>query len=210
MLAAMAEANGHYRGIAVVAPEATEAEFEELRDRGVVGMRLNLMRSDPQALSRPGIERFLARVKALGWFVQVYARGDLWSEASAVLRRSGARVLVDHLGDPDPARAIDQPGFQAALMLGRETDAVVKLSAPYRPSRQPFPHEDVEPFVAAVVDAYGLDRCVWGSDWPFIGTSQRVEYGSLLRLLTRWLPDPGDQERVLWRNPARLFGFAAA
>ena len=96
----------------------------------------------------------------------------------------------------------------AVLRLGRETDAVVKLSAPYRPSLRPFPHEDVTQFVGAIVDAFGLDRCVWGSDWPFINTAQQVEYGSLLRLLARWLPDPADVERVLWRNPARLFGFA--
>lgn len=35
----------------------------------------------------------------------------------------------------------------------------------------------------------------------------QVEHGSLLLLLARWVPDPVDVERVLWRNPARLFGF---
>lgn len=208
MLDAMVRSQGRFKGIAVVAAEATDQEMRALKDRGIVGIRLNLMRWDPEALSRPGASRFLARVKDLGWFLQVYATDDVWCGVDGSLRQSGARVIIDHLGEPDLSRGIDQPGFQAVLALGREMDAVVKLSAPFRTSGQPFPHADVEPFVAAVVNSFGLDRCVWGSDWPFLNTSQQVEYGNLLTCLARWLPNPDDRDRVLWRNPARLFAFA--
>ena len=119
------------------------------------------MRTDPDALTRPGSEEFLSRVKALGWFVQVYATGDVWADVVGPLRRSGARIVIDHFGDPDVSRGLDQPGFQAVLRLGGDTDAVVKLSAPYRPSKRPFPHEDTLPFVAAVERAFGAGRCLW-------------------------------------------------
>jgi predicted TIM-barrel fold metal-dependent hydrolase len=208
MLDAMARSQGRFKGIAVVAPQATEGAMLSLKRQGVVGVRLHLMRSDPEALSRPGAERFLARARALGWFVEVYARGQVWCGIERILRQSGVTVLIAHFGEPDPSRGVDQPGFQAVLALGRKTDAVVKLSAPFRTSAQPFPHADVDPFVAAVIDAFGLDRCVWGSDWPFINTSQQVEYGNLLNCLARWLPSPDDRDRVLRQNPARLFGFA--
>jgi predicted TIM-barrel fold metal-dependent hydrolase len=207
MLDAMRAGEGKIKGIAVILPSTSEQEMRWLKDRGVVGIRLNLMRTDPDALVRPGSDAFLSRVKALDWFVQVYATGDVWVDAEAPLRRSGVRVLVDHFGEPDLARGLDQPGFQSVLRLGRDTDAAVKLSAAYRPSGRPFPHEDVEPFVTAVIGAYGIDRCMWGSDWPFINTTQRVEYGSLLSLLDRWLPDAADRRQVLWKTPARLFGF---
>ena len=64
--------------------------------------------------------------------------------------------------------------------------------------------------MAAAIGAYGVDRCMWGSDWPFLNTTQRVEYGSLLSLLGRWLPDAADRRQVLWKTPARLFGFLEA
>jgi len=208
MLDAMARSNGRFKGIAVVEPQATEKEMLRLNEHGVVGIRFNLMRSDPEALSRPDASQLLARVKDLGWFLQIYATGQLWCGIERTLRHSRTRLMIDHLGEPDPSRGLDQPGFQAVLELGRETDAVVKLSAPFRASGQPFPHADVEPFVAAIVDAFGLDRCVWGSDWPFLNTSQQVEYGNLLTCLARWLPGLDDRDRVLWQNPARLFGFA--
>jgi predicted TIM-barrel fold metal-dependent hydrolase len=165
------------------------------------------MRTDAEALSRPESSRFLARVKDLGWFLQIYATGQCWCGIQDILLRRKVRLVIDHFGEPDPQHGINQPGFQAVLALGRETDAIVKLSAPFRTSAQPFPHADVDPFVAAIVDVFGVDRCVWGSDWPFINTTQQVEYGSLLNLLACWLPNAADRERVLWQNPARLFGF---
>ena len=207
MLDAMRASQGRIKGIAVVPPDIPDREMRRLGDQGVVGIRLNLMRTDPDALTRPGSEEFLSRVKALGWFVQVYATGDVWADVEGPLRRSGARIVIDHFGDPDVSRGLDQPGFQAVLRLGGDTDAVVKLSAPYRPSKRPFPHEDTLPFVAAVVRAFGAGRCLWGSDWPFINTSQRVEYGPLLSLLDRWFPDAADRHQVLWKTPAHLFGF---
>ena len=208
MLEAMARSQGRLKGIAVVRPQSTEGELRALEEKGVVGVRLHLMRLDPTALTRPDAAGFLARVKELGWFVEVYATGDVWSGVTPILRRSGARVLIAHLGEPDPSRDLSQAGFQAVLALGRETDAVIKLSAPFRTTAVGSPYLDVDRFVGAVVDSFGLDRCVWGSDWPFIDTPHRVEYGDLLSCLTRWLPDPDHRDRVLRRNPARLFGFA--
>jgi predicted TIM-barrel fold metal-dependent hydrolase len=208
MLDAIARSRGRFKGIAAVAPHTSDKEWERLKEQGVVGVRLNLMRTDAEALSRPDSSRFLARVKALDWFLQIYATGQFWCGIQQILLRSGVRLVIDHFGEPDPSHNLNQPGFQAVLALVRETDAIVKLSAPFRTSAQPFPHVDVEPFIAAVVERYGVDRCIWGSDWPFLNTTQRVEYGKLLSLLARWLPDTADRERVLWLNPARLFGFA--
>jgi predicted TIM-barrel fold metal-dependent hydrolase len=207
MLDAMGQSHGRYRGIAVVSPRSTDNELLTLKRQGIVGVRLHLVRSSPDALSRTDAPTFLARMKALEWFVEVYAVGPMWTDLLEPLRKSGVKLLIAHLGEPDVRLGLGQPGLQALCRLGRETDAVVKLSAPFRTAAHSSPYPDVEPFVAAIVDAFGLDRCVWGSDWPFIDTAHQVDYGDLLRLVARWLPNPVDQERVLWHNPARFFGF---
>ena len=48
---------------------------------------------------------------------------------------------------------------------------------------------------------------MWGSDWPFVRTDERIDYGPELACLQRWLPDEADRRKVLWDTPARLFGF---
>jgi hypothetical protein len=48
---------------------------------------------------------------------------------------------------------------------------------------------------------------MWGSDWPFLRAPERIDYGLVLKLVERLIPDPGDRHEVLWETPMRLFGF---
>ncbi len=206
MLDAMRAVPGRYRAIAVVDPEASDREVETLQDAGVVGVRFNLPSYDPAALRRPQTPAFLERLRALGWFAQVYADDAQWAEAAPILRASRVRVVVDHFGIHDLAGGVRQPGFRAVLALGREGQAAIKLSAAYRLSSQPG-YEDLEPFVEAIVGAFGTGACLWGSDWPFLGVQEHPDLGHSLTALRRWLPDTRDRQRVLWDNPFRLFRF---
>ena len=94
------------------------------------------------------------------------------------------------------------------LGLGQDGDAVIKLSGFFRSSRRGPPYEDIDPFADAIVKNFGVARCVWGSDWPFLGVSPRPSYEATLAPLARWLSAPSDLKPVLWDNPRRLFGFA--
>ena len=210
MLDAIARGGGRLRGIAVVPTDVPQAELAALRGAGIVGVRLNLQAFEPGFFARPEAPRFLARMRDEGMFVQVNAAGAAWPAIAPILVASRARLLVDHLGQPDAAGGLDQPGFAAVLSLARETDAVVKLCGAFRLSRGGAPFADARPFVARAIAAYGVDRCLWGSDWPFLDVERRPRYADLLAALDSWLPSDADRARVLWDNPARLFGFAAA
>lgn len=207
LLAAMEAHPGRFKAIAVVDPLLADRDLAGLAERGVAGTRFNLVSYERDALDRPEASRLLARLRELGWFAQVLAHDDQWPRLAPLLRRSGVKVLIDHFGVRDLSAGPDQPGFRAVLELGREGLASVKLSSPFRLSRQGDCAE-VAPFAEALVRAFGVEQCLWGSDWPFIDLPGRFEYGAALRLLERWLPDPADRARVLWANPARLFGFA--
>lgn len=207
MLDAMARSGGRFKGIALVRPGATEQELAALAAAGVVGIRFNLTTFGLREFTEPGAERLLARIREMGWFLQIHCEGDELVQAMPLLRRTGVRTMIDHFGRPDIARGLSQPGFAALLELGRSGDHVVKLSGPFRCSQEPWPHRDVDPFIAAAIEAFTLDRCVWGSDWPFVRVDRRVDYGPLFACLARWLPEQTDRSKVLWHTPARLFGF---
>lgn len=207
MLDAIASYAGRFKGIAVIDPRTPERALEDLARRGVVGVRFNLPTYERDALTRPEAPAFLARLKALGWYAQVFADDAQWAEIAPILRKSGVKVLIDHFGVRDLSRGLDQPGFQAVLRLGREGNAVVKLSAPFRISGEPGAYGDLKPFARAVIEAFGIENCVWGSDWPFINLGAPMRYAAALQAVEHWLDDAGDLDRVLWHNPARLFGF---
>lgn len=207
ILDAIATYPGRFKAIAVIESTFSDRQLEDLALAGVVGVRFNLPSYDPGALSGPEVPRLLERIKALGWFAQVYATDAQWLAAAPVLGTSGVRVIVDHFGAHELAGGTGQPGFQQVLRLGREGQAAVKLSSMFRISRAPG-YADLDPFVEQLLSAFGVDNCLWGSDWPFVGVAERPAYAETMAPLARWFPDPDDRARVLARNPARLFGFA--
>ena len=151
----------------------------------------------------------LERLRHLDMWAQVQVQNDELVALQPLLVDSGARLLFDHCGRPNPAAGLGQPGFQALLGLAETGRAVVKISSLVKTSVQPFPHPDAWPFVQALVDAYTPQSLVWASDWPFLRATQRIDVGTLLRQLGRSLPDAADRHRLWWRTPARWLGFSA-
>ncbi|MES2564596.1 MAG: amidohydrolase family protein [Pseudomonadota bacterium] len=207
MLNAISESNGHFKGVGLVKPTISERDLASLKEQGVVGIRVNLMGHGTRELTEPGADKLLARIKEMNLFLQVHLQKDDLVAAAPILRKAGVRVMFDHYGRPDVSKGLTQPGFKELLEFGQSGDHVVKISGPFRSSLRGYPYTDVDPYVEAVIKAYTLDRCVWGSDWPFVRMDERLDYGPPLTCLQRWLPNEADRRKVLWDTPARLFGF---
>jgi predicted TIM-barrel fold metal-dependent hydrolase len=141
--------------------------------------------------------------------VEVHGEGRLLIDALSLLRTARVRALVDHRGRPDAAAGVSQPAFQDLLRLGRDGDIVMKLSAAYRVSAMPPPCQDLDPYAEALLKTFTPRRCVWGSDWPFINTRRRPDYGTVRNAIDRWVSGD-DLNEVLWSTPARLCGFTTS
>ena len=207
MLAAIREGKGRFKGIARVRADIDERALAELRDGGAIGLRIDLVADGVGWLEQPGAGRLLSWAREMGWLVQVQCERDQLHEAAATLRAAQVPLLFDHCGRPDAQLGVAQPGFKALLDFGREGHHV-KLSGPFRFFNAFSPKARIEPFVAALLEAFTPKRCVWGSDWPFLRMPMRMDYGPVLANLERWIPDEGERRQVLWETPARLFGFA--
>ena len=185
--------------------EVSRTELEALKARGIVGCALNpaLYGVEPYR----EIDGLLQNLAGLNLFAQVQVRNDQLLSLLPALQRSDVRILIDHCGRPDPKAGIDQPGFRALLKLGRSGRTFVKLSGHIKFSRERYPYADTRPYVDALIDAFTLDGCMWGSDWPFLRAPEHVDYGPLLKLVEAWLPNVAERRKLLWDTPQRLFGF---
>lgn len=206
LLDALAASGGRFKGIAVVPNDASTETLLALRAQGVVGVAFNpsLHGVAHYASARP----LMRRLADLDMFVQVQVQDDQMVELAPWILDSGARILVDHCGRPDPARGLAQAGFQAVLSLARSGRAAVKLSGLQKFSAGGWPFADARPFVDALIEAYTLDHCLWASDWPFLKATERVDIGPLLRWMEQRLPDAADRRRLFWDTPCRLLKFA--
>ena len=206
LLDALELGKGRLKGAAVVPNDISRSELADLRAAGVIGITFQaaLMGVDYYAKTTD----LLAELAALSMFVDVQVEGDQLVSMLPLLERSEVRILVDHCGRPSPEGGIDQPGFRALLRLADTGRVAVKLSGLVKCSRTGYPYQDAWPFVRALIDAYGFDALVWGSDWPFLRAPERVDYGPLLKLVERLIPQPADRRKVLWDTPRTLFGFS--
>jgi predicted TIM-barrel fold metal-dependent hydrolase len=221
LLDALARLGAQGRAVAVVAPGASAGELEKLHRAGVRGVRLNLV---TLASRHPGDRAQLvgdyARILApLGWHLQVFADGATLLALEPVLAEASVPVVIDHMGLPDAAAGLDQPGFQAVLRLLSRRHVWVKLAGADRITRSSGRLRDAIPFMQALA-AVSAERLVWGSDWPHIGfhsgrqvqgdavlPHRELDAGELLDVLIEAVPDPHARRAILAGNPATLYGF---
>jgi predicted TIM-barrel fold metal-dependent hydrolase len=206
LLDAVACSEGRFKGIAVVPNDTATEQLQALQAQGIVGVAFNpsMHGVAHYADTRP----LMRRLADLDMFVQVQVHQDQMVELAPWVLDSGARILVDHCGRPDPARGLQQAGFQAVLELARSGRATVKISGLQKFVSGGLPFAEGRPYVDALIDAYTLDHCVWASDWPFLKAPERLDMGPLLHWVEQLLPDAHDRRRLFWTTPARLLGWA--
>ena len=208
LLDAIAAAPHRLRGIAVVPSDIGDAELDALGERGVVGVRYNLISADPGALAAASASGLLARLAARGWWAQVLLPPSGRAPLVDALLDCGVKVVIDHMGLQESTLDPTDPEFRQVLRLAETGRAAAKLSGYFRLSRQGPPYADLRPAADALLEAFGPERCVFGSDWPFINAGgQRPRYEDLLAGLVTLVPDPGHRRTVLHEAPQLLFGL---
>jgi predicted TIM-barrel fold metal-dependent hydrolase len=207
LLEGLAGAPGRLRGIAVVEPAATKDELGALDRQGIVGIRLNLVGLAVPAFDAEPWPALLKSVADLGWQVEVHREAKDLEPILSPLLRAGVTVVVDHFGRPDSRLGVDDPGFRHLLATGPQRRTFVKISAPYRNGKDGAGEAAALKAYPMLRDSLGLDRLVWGSDWPHTQFETAESYRKARAFLDAMVPDASEREAVLSRNPAALFRF---
>lgn len=197
-------AGGRLRGIAVVDPAMTQAELRALDRGGVVGIRLNLVGRPLPDLTASEWTALLRAIAELGWQVEIQRRAADLPGLVTTLLDHDLTVVIDHVALPDPAAGIADPAFAAVLALAASARVWVKLSAPYR--NGPHGRSFARQAYPLLREAFGLERLMWGSDWPHTQFEATEDYASNRAFLDALIPDEAERARVL-AAPRGLFRF---
>ena len=208
LLDALRDGGAVFRGVVVPRPDIGDAELTAMHALGVRGIRLNLV--NPQVLGVDAGLALAARMQRRGWHLQVQVALHA-AEGAGVIERIAEQAVVplviDHMGRPSPG----EPAPPVLLRLLREGRTWVKLSAPYRISREGAPaYRDVATVVRSLVEANAA-QLLWGSDWPHCELFDAPPCDAdLVDLLPGWIPDEALRRQVCVDNPARLYGYPGA
>jgi predicted TIM-barrel fold metal-dependent hydrolase len=84
-------------------------------------------------------------------------------------RNPETQIVIDHLGLAQPfvPPAPPEPFADLAnvISLAESDNVAIKISGACTLSHQPFPYTDIWDSLTKIFDAFGFDRCLWGTDW---------------------------------------------
>ena len=136
---------------------------------GTAGIRIFLRDNASTDPADPAINRVLATAAQHSLPVNVACTGRLDQAGQLAARNPNTRLVIDHLGLPQPHEPPPpaQPfaDLPKLLALAAHDNVAVKISGACTLSHEPFPYKDLWGSLSRVFDAFGLNRCMWGTDW---------------------------------------------
>jgi len=136
---------------------------------GTVGIRIMMRKDVGRDANHPGIERIVRAAVRHDFPVNLSCSGNLDGVAPLIDRNPDTRFIIDHMGLVQPRTPPAPPETWAdlpkLLALAKRPNVVVKVSGACTLAREPFPYPDIWDPLARIFDAWGFDRCLWGTDW---------------------------------------------
>ena len=152
-------------------PASTDVVTDWKKTPGTVGIRIMLVKEpgrerDP---NDPGIDRILRAAVRHDFPVNILFWGNLDAGTMLIDKYPDVRFIIDHLAilQPRTPPAPPQPwaDLPRVLDLAKRKNAVIKVSGACTLSKEPYPFNDIWDPLARVFDAWGMERCLWGTDW---------------------------------------------
>jgi predicted TIM-barrel fold metal-dependent hydrolase len=200
MLAALRAHGKRLRATAIFRRPMERFELEAMGREGFCGIRLPFI-SLPQL---PDITTFdyralFRRLADLDWHVHPHVNGEDLRKILPTLEASGAKIVVDHLGRPDPEAGINSEGFKRLLQSIDKGRTWVKVSGGYRlgPRAMDYARE--------LFRVAGPDRLVWASDCPFVGHENEFPYKATMDWLVEAIPDPAARAKIFGATARALY-----
>ena len=116
-----------------------------------------------------GLNRLLAAGAQAGFPINVMSAGKLPLLRELARRNPDTQIVADHVGLAQPfvPPAPPEPFADLAnvISLAELDNVTIKISGACTLSHQPFPYPDIWEPLSKIFDAFGFDRCMWGTDW---------------------------------------------
>lgn len=212
MLEAARDSGGLVGGVVgwtdLAAPGAARRIGELAREPLLKGLRPMLQDLPDRAwILRPEVGPALDSMAGHGLVLDLLIRTDqLPLVPILAARHPGLRMIIDHAAKPPIGEGLWQPwadGLARAAAVGGPV--ACKLSGLVTEAAPGWTTESLRPWVRHILQCFGAERVLWGSDWPVLNLAGG--YGAWWQAtqeLLAELPEP-DRVAILGGNARRLY-----
>lgn len=136
---------------------------------GVIGARIMMREGISTDAADPGINKVLAAGAKHGLPVNLLAYDRLPQVVGLARRNPNTQIVIDHVGliqpfEPPPM-AEPWADLENVLNAAAMPNIAIKITGACTLSREAYPYSDVWDRLGRIFDAYGIGRCMWGTDW---------------------------------------------
>ena len=177
---------------------------------GMVGVRVTFLGAAATWLTDGTADWFWPAAEKAGLPVMFLTAGQSAAFAPIAERHPQLTLIADHMGvgrDVVTAGKVAEAIEQTAL-LAKFPNVSVKLSAAPNNSTEAYPFRDFLPHIQRLFDAYGPQRCYWGTD--ITNGFDKASYRQRITHFTEELPFLSEQDKdwVMGRGILARLGWA--
>jgi len=193
-------------------PAVSEQIDEWMSHKGAVGVRIMMREHVSTDPADPGINRVAAGAARHGVPLNLLCYNRMPQIIELARRNPNTQIVIDHVGltqpfEPPPL-AEPWKDLENVLKAAAMPNIAIKITGACTLSREPYPYNDIWDPLRRIFDTYGLERCLWGTDWtravevltykqgvdPFLNTTRLTAseramlMGGALERVYKWSP----------------------
>lgn len=197
-------------GVCTLDPTAEKSvgELEQLVEGfNVKGLRMEPTKTIPAVYDHEGAHRLWQKAQALDVVICAHIQSQFAPELASLLEAyPEVPVVLDHAAYPKAVEGINAKTLQRVVALSAYKNLHVKLTFAVTGSQEAYPFEDMKAIVQLIIGSFGVDRCMWGSDFPCELWLKKASYAQHLALVQEeWGLGLAEQEAILETTPMRLW-----
>ncbi len=211
LLADTAKANADWAvGVCTLDPVAEESvrTLERLVDGfNIKGLRVEPTKASPAIYDHEGAHRLWKKARELGVVICAHIQSHFVGELAQLLQTyPEVPVVLDHAAYPKAVDGVDSETVRRVIELAAFDNLHVKLTFAVTGSDMGYPFLDMVAIVKKIVQAFGADRCMWGSDFPCELWLKKATYAQHLALVREaWGLSLGEETEILETTPLRIW-----
>jgi predicted TIM-barrel fold metal-dependent hydrolase len=162
---------------------------------GMLGVRLTFMREQAAALTSGAADWFWPEAEKAGLPVMFLAPDNVPKFVPIAERHPGLTLIIDHMSlmqETAAERRIPK-AIDDVVALAKYPNVSVKLSSAPTYSFEPYPWRDMTEHLKRCFDAYGPQRCHWGTD--LTNAFAKSTYRQRITHFTEELPFLSEQDK---------------
>lgn len=191
---------------------SVEEEFDDWAAKpGVVGGRIMIAYEADGEIDPTGFDKILGCGAKHSLPINLLGQGHLDFVAKLAKRNANTQIVVDHVGikqpfePPPPAEPF--AALTDVLALAEYDNVAIKISGACTLSHKPFPYPDIWDPLWRIFDAFGLERCLWGTDWTRATGVLTYEQGvEAFRVSDRLIDS--EREQLMGRSLAKIYNWS--